>query len=211
VPVALPADGLDVPIRADDTRLLAGGDGRVRCRWAYNHPLLRDYHDTEWGFPVRDEQALYERLVLKGFQAGLSCLIVLQKRPALRRAFAGFVPDHVAQMGNRDLDAIALDPEVIRNRAKIDAVRTNAQAVVALRPHGGLQHVVWSHQGARRTRPDDRRQMQAADDLTAALRRMGFRFVGPTSVHAFMQAAGVLPAHLPGCQAEPRAAGTTGG
>ncbi|QYG95357.1 DNA-3-methyladenine glycosylase I [Iamia sp. SCSIO 61187] len=135
---------------------------------------------------------------MKGFQAGLSCLIVLQKRPALRRAFGAFDPDHVAALTDDDLHVIGQDREVIRNRAKVAAARTNAEATIALRRHGGLEELVWSRRGVVGTDPDDPRQARAAGELARDLRADGFRFVGPTSAHAFLQAAGVLPAHVPG-------------
>lgn len=200
MPAAVPTHLIGV-VELPDPRLLRGDDGLDRCQWAFSHPLLLEYHDTEWGRPVHAEQVLYERLALKGFQAGLSCLIVLQKRRALRRAFRDFILDDVARLSSDELDLIVDDVEVIRNRTKIDAAKANAEATIELRDRGGLEKPIWSHRGSFGSDPDDAQQMPLARKLAAELRRCGFRFIGPTSVHAFMQASGVLPGHVPGCLA----------
>lgn len=180
-----------------------GDDGLLRCPWAATDELLRDYHDLEWGVPVLDERGLFERLVLEGFQAGLSWRVVLAKRPALRAAFADFDPDHVAAMDDDALEAVLADPGVIRNRAKVQAVRTNAEATVALRGDGGLVELVWAHRPppgpAPRVLGDAPAVTPASERLAAALRARGFRFVGPTTAQATLEAAGLVDGHLAGC------------
>ena len=129
-----------------------GEDGLARCPWAATHPLNRVYHDTEWGVPVHGERALFERISLEAFQAGLSWLTILSKRPAFRELFAGFDPDAVARFGDDDVERLMTDARIVRNRAKIEAARANARAVVALREDGGLDRLIWSHRPRLRRR-----------------------------------------------------------
>jgi DNA-3-methyladenine glycosylase I len=191
---------------------LLGPDGLRRCPWAVGNPLLAEYHDAEWGVPVRGEQPLYERIVLEGFQSGLSWLTILAKRPAFRAAFRQFDPEVVARFGDADLERLATDASIVRNRAKIAAARTNASAVLDLRADGGLDALVWSyrpeHPPAPRLVSEVPTRSSESTALAADLRRRGFRFVGPTTVHALMEAAGVVDAHLLGCHR--RGAGATG-
>jgi DNA-3-methyladenine glycosylase I len=166
-------------------------------------PLLAAYHDTEWGVPLHGEAPLFERLVLEGFQAGLSWRTILAKRPAFRAAFRDFAPDAVAALTDDDLEALAEDAAIVRNRSKIRAARDNARAVVALRANGGLDALVWSH------RPEDPPAPAVAAEvpttspasvaLAGDLRRHGIRFVGPTTAQALMEAVGIVDAHLVGC------------
>jgi DNA-3-methyladenine glycosylase I len=183
--------------------VVVGEDGLARCPWAASDPLLRGYHDAEWGLPVRDERGLYERIVLEAFQAGLSWRTILAKRPALRAAFAGFHPEAVAAFDDERLGALAGDAGIVRNRAKIRAARVNARATLALRGRGGLERLVWAHRPppapAPRTPADIPATTPESAALAGALRAEGFVFVGPTTALALMQAAGLVDAHLAGC------------
>lgn len=175
-------------------------DGLRRPPWAASDPLLRDYYDTEWGVPVRDETGLYERIVLEGFQAGLSWATVLRKRPAFREAFAGFVPDVVAAFDEGDRQRLLSDAALIRNAAKIDAAVHNARATVALRADGGLVDLVWSHRPERTPEPRTMSEVPTvspeSEALARDLKKAGFRFVGPTTMFALMEAVGVVDTHL---------------
>lgn len=175
-------------------------DGLRRPPWAARDPLLREYYDTEWGVPVRDETGLYERIVLEGFQAGLSWATVLRKRPAFREAFAGFVPDVVAAFDEGDRQRLLSDAALIRNAAKIDAAVHNARATVALRADGGLVDLVWSHRPERTPEPRTMSEVPTvspeSEALARDLKKAGFRFVGPTTMFALMEAVGVVDTHL---------------
>lgn len=181
---------------------VVGADGLARCPWAAGD-LLLDYHDNEWGVAVRGEQPLYERIVLEGFQAGLSWLTILAKRPAFRAAFVGFDPDRVAAFGDADLEALMANPAIVRNRAKIEAARANARAVLTLRDHGGLDRFIWSYRPASSPTPRVAAEVPTRSPesvtLADALRRCGFRFVGPVTAHALMEATGMIDGHLVGC------------
>lgn len=186
-----------------DGGVVVGADGVARCPWAATHPLNQRYHDDEWGLPVRGEQALFERLSLEAFQSGLSWLTILAKRPAFRAAFAGFDPDRVARLSEADVERLMGDAGIVRNRAKIRATRANARAVLALREHGGLDALVWSHApapaAAPRTAADVPSSTPGSRALAAALKQHGFAWVGPTTAQALMDAAGLVDAHLVGC------------
>jgi DNA-3-methyladenine glycosylase I len=178
----------------------------TRCGWATGDPLLMAYHDAEWGVPERDERRLFELLTLEGAQAGLSWLTVLRKRDAYRRAFHGFDPAAVAGMGERDVDRLLLDPGLIRHRQKLASVVTNARAVLSLREaDGGLSELLWGLVGGAPLQPRRRhgQDVPAATPLSRAasreLRRRGFGFVGPTTVYALMQAAGLVNDHVVDC------------
>ncbi|MDY1004769.1 DNA-3-methyladenine glycosylase I [Curtobacterium sp. CFBP9011] len=182
--------------------LVTGADGLARPLWASTDPMLRAYYDTEWGMPVRDERGVFERLSLEAFQSGLSWRTILAKRPAFRAAFADFDPDTVAAFGDEDVARLLGDAGIVRNRAKIAATITNANATVALRADGGLADFVWSF------RPDDTPRPRTAAEvpttspestaLSKALRKRGFAFVGPTTMHALMEALGIVDTHLLG-------------
>ncbi|WIB25561.1 DNA-3-methyladenine glycosylase I [Curtobacterium sp. MCSS17_015] len=182
--------------------LVTGDDGLARPFWASADPMLRAYYDTEWGMPVRDERGVFERLSLEAFQSGLSWRTILAKRPAFRAAFADFDPDVVAGFGERDVARLLGDAGIVRNRAKIAATITNANATIALRADGGLADFVWSF------RPDDTPRPRTAAEvpttspgstaLSKALRKRGFAFVGPTTMHALMEALGIVDTHLVG-------------
>lgn len=189
----------DVPA---DNGLIVGEDGLARPPWAADNPLLRDYYDTEWGMPVRDEQGLYERICLEGFQAGLSWLLVLRKREALRAAFAGFDPDVVATFTEADIERLAQDPALIRNPRKLGAAVKNARATIALRDQGGLAELVWSFQPEETPRPLNVSEIPSSSQesaaLAKALKKAGFTFVGPTTMFALMEAIGMVDTHVVG-------------
>jgi DNA-3-methyladenine glycosylase I len=171
-------------------------------------PLYEAYHDEEWGFPVTDERGLFERLCLEGFQSGLSWITILRKRDAFRAAFAGFAPDAVARFGADDVERLLADAGIVRNRAKIEATVANARATVDLRDGGTpLDEVVWAHRPEPMPAPtsfaDVPAQLPEALALAKALKKAGFRFVGPTTVYAAMQACGLVNDHLATCPARP--------
>jgi len=182
--------------------LIVGADGLARPSWAAGDPLLRDYYDTEWGMPVRDERGVFERLSLEAFQSGLSWATILRKRPAFREAFDGFDPDLVSAYGDRDRQRLMADAGIVRNRRKIDATITNARATIALREQGGLADFVWSFQPAETPRPTayDQIPTQSAESLamSKALKKAGFAHVGPTTMFALMEAIGIVDTHLLG-------------
>ncbi|MGH2683952.1 MAG: DNA-3-methyladenine glycosylase I [Actinomycetota bacterium] len=178
-----------------------------RCPWGQEPEIYRRYHDEEWGRPVHDERLIYEKLCLEGFQSGLSWLTILRKREAFRHAFAGFDPARVAEFDDRDVARLLGDAGIVRHRGKIEATIANGRAVVALHGEGRtLDDLLWSAAPTGR-----RRAPKALADIPAStpesvalskeLRRRGFRFVGPTTVYAAMQALGVVNDHLAGCPA----------
>ena len=175
----------------------------VRC-WTSKDPLYDEYHDREWGRPVVDERGLLERLCLEGFQSGLSWLTILRKRDNFRKAFAGFEPEAVARFGARDIKRLLGDAGIVRHRGKIEAAIANARGTLALREAGTpLEQLMWAH------RPEPRPPVKSIYDLPSttpesvalskALKRAGFRFVGPTTVYAAMQACGVVNDHIAAC------------
>ncbi|MGF6753315.1 DNA-3-methyladenine glycosylase I [Paraburkholderia sp. GAS42] len=180
--------------------VVIGEDGLARPPWAAVDPLLQHYYDTEWGMPVRDERGMFERLALEGFQSGLSWLTILRKREAFRAAFRNFDPDTVAAFTQTDVERLLADSGIIRNRAKILATIGNAAATIALREDGGLVNFIWSFQP--RTTPEPRTiadvptTSDASTALSLALRKRGFAFVGPTTMHALMEATGIIDTHL---------------
>jgi len=182
--------------------VVVGPDGLSRPAWAATDPLMREYYDTEWGVPVVGERAVFERLSLEAFQAGLSWATILRKRPAFREVFHGFDPDAVAAMSDDDVERLMGEPRIIRNRAKILATRTNARATVALREEGGLEALVWSYRPETtplpRTMEDVPSRTPESVALSKELRRRGFSFVGPTTMHALMEAIGIVDTHLLG-------------
>jgi DNA-3-methyladenine glycosylase I len=183
-----------------------GGDGRLRCPWAGSTAEYRAYHDAEWGRPVVDDVRLYEKLCLEGFQSGLSWLTILRKREGFRRAFAGFEPEKVAAFDDGDVTRLLGDAGIIRHRGKIEAAIANARATLAVQAdRGSLAALVWEYEPARRGRPvpvrlgDLAPQTAESMALSKALRRYGFRFVGPTTAYAAMQSLGLVNDHLKGC------------
>ena len=189
----------------DNPDLVVGDDGLARPAWAAADPLLREYYDTEWGMPVRDERGVFERLSLEAFQSGLSWATILRKRPAFREAFANFDPDAVAAFDDDDVTRLLADASIVRNRAKILAALTNARATVALREDaavGGLAGLVWSYRPARTPEPRCAADVPARSAESTALAKdlklRGFRFVGPTTCFALMEAIGIVDTHLLG-------------
>ncbi|PHP52062.1 DNA-3-methyladenine glycosylase I [Actinomyces ruminis] len=186
--------------------LVIGADGLARPAWAAGDPLLREYYDTEWGMPVRDERGVFERLSLEAFQSGLSWRTILVKRPAFREAFADFRPEAVAAFGDDDVARLLADARIVRNRAKVLATINNARATVALREaddvDGGLAGLVWSYRPAStpapRTLAEVPTRSPESEALARRLKRLGFRFVGPTTAFALMEAIGIVDTHLVG-------------
>ncbi|MDQ1667582.1 MAG: DNA-3-methyladenine glycosylase [Actinomycetota bacterium] len=180
---------------------VTGPDGLARCPWGLSAPDYVSYHDEEWGRPVGGDTALFERLSLEAFQSGLSWITILRKRPAFRAAFAGFEPAKVAGFGDDDVARLLADVGIVRNRAKVAATIANAQAVLALdEPLDGL---LWSFAPKIRTAPRTPDDVPAVTPASTAmakeLKRRGFRFVGPTTAYALMQATGMVDDHLAGC------------
>jgi DNA-3-methyladenine glycosylase I len=188
--------------------IVSGEDGLARCWWANSAPEYRAYHDTEWGFPVCDDVRLFEKLSLEGFQAGLSWLTILRKRPAFRQAFAGFEFERIARFGERDVARLLADAGIVRHRGKIEAVINNARrAAEVVQAEGSLAHYVWRFEPEERTGRLDRGGLAElahtpeSQALAKDLKLRGWRFVGPTTVYAFMQAMGLVNDHLYGCHA----------
>jgi len=174
-----------------------------RCAWAGDDPLMQAYHDDEWGVPQRDARALWEMLMLEGFQAGLSWAIVLRKRDAFRKAFAGFNPDRVARFTRRDVDRLMTNPGIIRARAKIDATIAGARIFCEMRDGGeDFADFCWSFTagkvltGGGRSFPTS---TALSETISKEMKRRGFKFVGPTIVYAWMQAVGIVNDHALGC------------
>ncbi|MFN8224635.1 MAG: DNA-3-methyladenine glycosylase I [Gaiellales bacterium] len=200
----------------DNERLIADGlvrneDGVVRCWWGGgDHDDYRAYHDAEWGMPVVDDRRLFEKLCLEGFQSGLSWLTILRKREAFRRAFAGFDFEVVADYGEREVERLLGDASIVRHRGKIEASINNAgRAVELVAQEGSLAAYAWSFEPALGVRPEritqgwlmEQAQTDASRAMAKDLKKRGWRFVGPTTVYAFMQAMGLVNDHLDGCHA----------
>jgi DNA-3-methyladenine glycosylase I len=178
---------------------VAGPDGRLRCPWALGAPDYLAYHDDEWGRPIRDDSAMFERLTLEAFQSGLSWLTILRKRDSFRAAFAGFDIARVAAFGPSERERLLADAGIVRNRAKIDAAIANARVAGVL--GGGLAAFVWRFAPAAAPPPEDSLPATTPEStaLAKALKREGFVFVGPTTAYALMQAAGLVNDHLADC------------
>jgi DNA-3-methyladenine glycosylase I len=192
------------PARARRAALsVLGDDGVRRCSWGGSTPEYRAYHDTEWGFPVADDVRLFEKLSLEGFQAGLSWLTILRKREAFRRAFAGFDFEQVARFGDRDVERLLADVSIVRHRGKVEAVIANARRAVELAEgEGSLAAYVWRFEPDRRPAPVPLpAQTAESQALARDLKRRGWRFIGPTTAYAFMQAMGLVNDHVEGCDA----------
>ncbi len=189
--------------------VVVGDDGVARCWWAAGDPLYRAYHDDEWGRPVRDDRGLFERISLEAFQSGLSWLVILRKRAAFRSAFNDFDVATVATFDDGDRARLLSDAGIVRNRAKIDATIANACATLALQADGTTLHdLLWSFAPAPQPPPtsfDDVPAITPASTAMAAeLKRRGFRFVGPTTCYALMQAVGMVNDHVAGCDVRDR-------
>lgn len=185
------------------------GDGPRRCGWCGDHADYQAYHDTEWGFPVDDDQRLFEKLCLEGFQSGLSWLTILRKRQNFRKAFADFDFDRIARWNERSVGRLLRDPGIVRHRGKIEATLENARRAQALRTEfGSLAAFFWSFE------PDETERRRALDEdsllavtqtdasraMARALKKRGFRFFGPTTAHAFMQSMGLVNDHAAHCE-----------
>ena len=180
-----------------------GEDGVARCPWAGGPGMMRDYHDTEWGMPVRGESAVFERLTLEAFQSGLSWSTILNKRPAFRELFDGFDVEAIAAYDGAKRDALLADARIVRNRLKVDATITNARATIALREAEGLEALVAGFAPEISPAPTELSEVVATTPestaLSKELKRRGFVFVGPTTMHALMEAIGLVDTHLVGC------------
>lgn len=182
--------------------LRIGPDGLSRCSWVGDDAEYRRYHDEEWGRPLHGDRPLFEKMSLEGFQAGLSWITILRKRPRFREVFAGFEPDVVARFDESDVERLMADAGIIRNRAKILATIGNAQLVTQLAP-GELDDFMWSFAPASHRRPASFAEVPAttadSDAMSKALRKRGFRFVGSTTMYALMQSTGMVDDHVIGC------------
>jgi DNA-3-methyladenine glycosylase I len=196
-----------------DEGLVRGEDGVVRCFWGDSASEYRAYHDTEWGLPVADDRRLFEKLCLEGFQSGLSWLTILRKREAFRRAFAGFDLGQIARFGDRDIERLLADASIVRHRGKIEATVNNARRAVELvETEESFAAYVWRFEPDPQTRPkvltrealSQLAQTPESQALARDLKRRGWRFVGPTTSYAFMQAMGLVNDHLHGCDARGR-------
>ena len=193
------------------SNVIVGDDGIARCAWAGSDPEYRRYHDEEWGVALHGRDRLFEKISLEGFQAGLSWITILKRRPGFRAAFADFDPVIVAELGPDDVERLMLDSGIIRNRAKIEATIGNARAVLELTAEhpDALDDLVWSFAPPPRARrPHSLSELPAetpeSKALSKELRSRGFRFVGPTTMYALMQSAGLVDDHVVGCyRAEP--------
>jgi DNA-3-methyladenine glycosylase I len=182
--------------------LATGDDGVLRCWWGASTPDYQAYHDAEWGFPVADDRRLFEKLVLEGFQSGLSWLTILRKRENFRTAFAGFDFEQVAKFGPEDVERLLQDAGIVRHRGKIEAAVNNAQRAVELvEEEGSFAAYVWGFEPERAVKSELPAQTAESQALAKDLKRRGWRFVGPTTVYAFMQAMGLVNDHLEGCVA----------
>jgi DNA-3-methyladenine glycosylase I len=188
--------------RVERTSVVVGEDGVARCAWAASDAEYRRYHDEEWGRPLHDERALFEKLCLEGFQAGLSWITILRRRPAFRAAFADFDIATVAAFTEKDVARLLEDARIIRHRGKITATIDNAKATLALT--GSLTDLIWSFAPAPRPAPltglgDVPAITPESTALSRALRAQGYRFVGPTTMYALMQSSGLVDDHVAGC------------
>ena len=177
-----------------------------RCAWAGEDPLYIRYHDEEWGVPKTDDIALFEKLVLEGFQAGLSWITILRKREHFREVFDGFQPEKIVRYGDKKIAALMADPGIVRNRLKIEATMDNARAYLKLAESGSLAHLLWDIAGGK---PQQNAvagkggllaETPTSKAMSKALKSHGFRFVGPTTVYAFMQSVGMVNDHFTSCR-----------
>ena len=183
----------------------APDDGLVRCAWANSEPIYTAYHDQEWGVPKTGDQAFYEKLVLEGFQAGLSWITILRKRVHFREVFDNFEAEKVARYGEAKIAELMADPGIIRNRAKIEATIANARALLELQQRQSLSAFIWDFVDGRPQQNSFREpveipaQTPVSAGIAKALKKQGFRFCGPTTVYAFMQSVGMVNDHLVSC------------
>ncbi len=187
--------------------LVIGEDAIARCRWGTSTPDYAVYHDTEWGFGTTDDARLFEKICLEGFQSGLSWLTILRKRENFRTAFAGFDPAAVARFDERDVERLLADAGIVRHQGKIRSTINNAgRALEMIERHGSLAAFFWQYADFERPAPTAIEATTAASTaLSKELKRLGWSFVGPTTIYAFMQAMGLVNDHLDGCDARPAA------
>jgi len=181
---------------------IVGPDGKPRCRWYGTAPEFLRYHDTEWGFPVSDDHRLFEKLSLEGFQSGLSWRTILAKRENFRAAFHDFDFDRIARFTQRDLDRLLKDEGIVRHRGKIEAVVNNARhAVELVKREGSLAAFVWRYEPDVKQLAEPQTALTSAESLALSkdLKKLGWKFVGPTTVYAFMQAVGLINDHVADC------------
>jgi len=188
--------------------VVLGSDGNKRCAWCVGNELYELYHDREWGRPQKDERAIFEKLCLEGFQAGLSWLTILKKREAFRQAFRGFEPEIVAKFTGRDIQRLMKNEGIVRNRAKIESAINNAKMLKVMHEKDeSLSKLVWSHAAIRKSSPRTLSQLKAVTPesiaLSKELKKRGFSFVGPTTLYAAMQSLGVVNDHVVGCHRAP--------
>ena len=179
-----------------------GADGKSRCRWCGAAPEFPAYHDTEWGFPVSDDHRLFEKLSLEGFQSGLSWRTILAKRENFRAAFHGFDFDRIARYTQRDLTRLLKDAGIVRHRGKIEAVVNNArQAQLLVKREGSLAAFIWRYEPDARQLAEPQTVSTSAESLALSrdLKKLGWKFIGPTTVYAFMQAMGLINDHVADC------------
>ena len=184
------------------TEIIVGPDGKSRCRWCATAPEFLVYHDTEWGFPVGDDQHLFEKLCLEGFQSGLSWRTILAKRKNFRAAFHDFDFDKIARYTQRDVERLLKNAGIVRHRGKIEAVINNArQAQELIKQEGSLAAFIWRYEpdAKQLTKPQSASTSAASIALSKDLKKMGWKFVGPTTVYALMQAMGLINDHVEGC------------
>ena len=184
------------------SKTIVGADGKARCRWCMAAPEFLTYHDTEWGFPVADDQRLFEKLALESFQSGLSWRTILAKRENFRAAFKGFDVDRVARFGARDVKRLLADAGIVRHRGKIEAVINNAQrARELIQREGSLAAFIWRYEPKAARVAKAQAVSTSAESLALSkdLKKLGWAFVGPTTVYAFMQAMGLVNDHVEGC------------
>jgi DNA-3-methyladenine glycosylase I len=185
--------------------LILHSDHKHRCWWSNTDPVYVAYHDTEWGVPEFDSQALFEKLILDGFQAGLSWITILRKRENFRHAFAGFDPAAIARFDQAQVEALMVDPGIVRNRAKIESAVASARAWADIEEREGFSPFLWNFVDGRplqprlRTRGDVPTESETSRRISKALKAEGFNFCGPTIVYAFMQAVGMTNDHLVSC------------
>jgi DNA-3-methyladenine glycosylase I len=174
---------------------------RKRCKWAESDPLLREYHDKEWGSPLRDGRAMWEMLMLEGFQAGLSWLTILRKREAFRKAFRDFDPEKVARFKEKDIERLLKDEGIIRSRAKIEATIAGARIFLEMEKDGGFAKAMWAHVGGRPVEGTGHvlAKTPLSETISVDLKKRGFKFVGPVIVYAWMQAVGMVNDHALDC------------
>jgi DNA-3-methyladenine glycosylase I len=191
--------------KGSETSVPAHEDGKTRCPWATRDPLYVAYHDSEWGVPEFDDRALFEKLLLDGFQAGLSWITILRKREAFRAAFDGFDPERMVRYDSKKRDALMADAGIVRNRAKIEGAVASARAFLTLRDNRGLSHLLWRRLDGRPIQNAfvDASRVPAetpmSREISKELKALGFAFCGPTIVYAFMQAVGMVNDHLVAC------------